>query len=164
MTNKKLPAGLQKLLNEQKQAWTVDENELAKRINNAKVNYLKQLPTIGNDTDFAQIVLYEQSFQRILEQLHQSKWADYTIDYNRSSSMSSNYKVFLNKPQKQQDADLERIEKQVKQKYLSELDAVKQEYIENLLFEHSQQEAEAQMEKEKEQQAKLRQQLLSMLD
>jgi len=162
--SKKLPTQLQKLLEEHKQAWAVNDEELDKRINNARVNYLKQLPTIGNDTDFAQIVLYEQSFQRILKRLHQPKWADYTIDYNRSSAMNSNYKVFLNKPQEQQDADLDRISNDVKQKYLSELEAIKKEYVENLLFEHEQKQVEARAAQEEEQQTKLREQLLSLIN
>jgi hypothetical protein len=52
----------------------------------------------------------------------------------------------------------------VEQKYLAELEAVKQEYIENLLNDYNEQQAEAKAAKEQEQQTRLREQLLSLID
>lgn len=162
--SKKLPQVLQKLLEEHKQAWAVDEQELAKRIESAKINYEKRYPTIGDTENNAQILISRVTWMEFLEELHQVKWNDYTIDHSRSQGRSGLYRAFMIKPQALQEQDLKRITQTVTEAYMQSLDAVKQEYIENLLHEYEEQQAEARAAKEKEKQAKLREQLLSMID
>ncbi len=161
--SKKLPAGLQKLLEEHKQAWQVDEQELTKRQASAKILYEKRYPVIGDTENNCQILLFKNTFYDFLQEIHQSQWNEYEIDLSRSSA-TNGFKVFFIKPPEQQEKDLERISNEVEQKYLAELEAVKQEYIENLLNDYNEQQAEAKAAKEQEQQTKLREQLLSLID
>ncbi|MGJ8486269.1 hypothetical protein ACSFVZ_19845 [Pseudoalteromonas sp. SYSU M81236] len=162
--SKKLPSALQKLLEEHKQAWQVDEQELAKRINNAHISYLKSYPNLGDKDSNALVILPFRNFSDAVKALT-TELKDCDIDYQRTTVVSGGtYRIAYTKPLSVQSADLERIEKQVKQKYESELDAVKQEYVENLLFEHEQKQVAAKQVQEKQQAAKLKETLLSLLD
>lgn len=162
--SKKLPAPLQKVLNEHKQKWLVNSDELAKRLSNATAQYTKALPPLGNDKDFSQIVLFAPTFTKVLEQLHQSKWADYTIDYKRTIATNGSYKVFLNKPLSLQDKELELLEKEVKTHYQRELDKIKELFIDDLLSEYEQQRAVEKADKEADNQQKLKDSILNLLD
>ncbi|MCO7251664.1 hypothetical protein [Pseudoalteromonas sp. Ps84H-4] len=164
MSNKKLPASLQKVLDTHKTAWQVDENELAKRINNARISYLKSYPTLGDKDSNALVILPFRNFSDVVKALT-TELKECDIDYQRTTVVAGGtYRIAYTKPLSVQDADLERIEKQVKQKYQSELEAIKQEYVENLLFEHEQKQIEAKQVQEKEHRAKLKETLLSLLD
>ena len=160
--SKKLPAALQKLLDEHKQAWAVDEQELSKRIASAKVNY-NRWPIAGDIENYAQISVFKNTFYEFLQEIKNPNWIDFDIDYSRSNA-TNGFKVFFIKPEALQEQDIERITTKVEQQYLSELEQVKQEYIENLLFEYNEQQALAKADKDKEQQTSLRKQLLSMID
>jgi hypothetical protein len=162
--SKKLPAQLQKVLEQHKQRWLIDNDELAKRLSNATAQYTKALPPLGNDKDFSQIVLFAPTFTKVLEQLHQSKWADYTIDYKRTIAANGSYKVFLNKPLSLQDKELARIEREVKTQYQNELDEIKESFIDDLLSEYEQQRAVEKADKEADNEQQLKQSLLSLLD
>lgn len=162
MSSKKLPAQLQKLLDQHKTAWQINETELAKRYAAARINYTRY-PVIGNTEDYSQIVIYKNTFYEFLQEIKLEKWTEYEIDLSRSSAAHGAFKAFLIKPQSQQDTDIERIEKEVLSQYKQELLAVKNEYVENLLFEQEQQKLAEIESKHKEQQQKLKDSLLDML-
>ncbi|MEQ5875235.1 hypothetical protein J3455_11875 [Pseudoalteromonas sp. NFXS39] len=161
--SKKLPTGLQKLLDQHKQAWQPNQQELDKRQASAKILYEKRYPTIGDTENNCQIVVFKSTFYDFLQEIHQSKWNEYEIDLSRSSA-TNGFKVFFIKSPQHQKQDLERISNEVKSRYKQELEAVKNEYIQNLLNDYNEQQAEAKAAKEQEQQTKLREQLLSLID
>ena len=163
MSNKKLPTSLQKVLDSHKQAWAVDDEELAKRINNAKTLYFKASPRLNDRDNYSNVVIFRKTFVELLQTLKSEEFNELSINYSRSTA-TGGYKVSFIKGEVTQQKDLERITERVTEAYMQSLEAVKQEYISNLLDEYSDQQAEARAAKEKEQQAKLRQQLLSMLD
>lgn len=163
MSNKKLPTSLQKVLDSHKQAWAVDDEELAKRINNAKTLYFKASPHLNDRDNYSNIVIFRKTFVELLQALKSEEFNELSINYSRSTA-TGGYKVSFIKGEVTQQKDLKRITQAVTEAYMQSLDAVKQEYIENLLHEYEEQQAIAKATQEKEQQAKLRQQLLSMLD
>ncbi|BDF96488.1 hypothetical protein [Pseudoalteromonas sp. KAN5] len=162
MSNKKLPAALQKLLDQHKQAWQIDETELAKRYAAARINY-SRYPIIGDTENYSQIIIYKNTFYEFLKEIKLPKWAEYEIDLSRSTATHGAFKAFLIKPQNIQETDIERIDKEVLAQYKTELEAVKQEYVENLLFEKEQQKLADIETQHKLEQQKLKDSLLDML-
>ena len=63
-----------------------------------------------------------------------------------------------------QDNDLEIIEKEIKTQYQNELDEIKESFVNNLLNEYEQQQADKEADKKADNEQKLKQSLLSLLD
>lgn len=65
--SKKLPTQLQKVLNEHKQKWLIDNDELAKRLTNATSLYTKGLPKLGNTKSHALIIMHYKNLNELIE-------------------------------------------------------------------------------------------------
>ncbi len=136
---KKLSPPLKKLLDEHKQAWQVDQDELARRTQNAHTRYLKGYPNLGDKTSNALVILPFRSFGEAIKALT-TELKDFDIDYQRTTVVAGgSYRIAYTKSLQQQDQELEDLEKQIASEYKAELMAIKESYIDNLLNEQEQQ-------------------------
>lgn len=163
--SKKLPAQLQKVLNEHKQKWLIDNDELAKRLTNATSLYTKGLPKLGNTKSHALIIMHYKNLNELIEGVTGS-YNGYEVSIKHTTPIvgGNGYKVGFIKPLAVQDNDLEIIEKEVKTQYQNELDEIKESFVNNLLNEYEQQQSSVKQAKEADNQQKLKDSILNLLD
>ena len=158
----KLPAPLQKRLNEHKEKWTIDNDELARRCAMANLTYSQALPALGDNTSHAIVLL---SFNTIVSALEaaRTKYADYSLKDEYIRVRSGVYRVAFEKPLDIQDSEIELIEKKIKAQYQSELDAIKQQYVDSLTKEMLSEKQEQETIKAAEEEQQLKKALLDLI-
>lgn len=163
--SKKLPAPLQKVLEQHKQKWLIDNDELAKRLSNATSQYIKGLPKLGNTKSHALIIIHYKNLNELIEGVTGS-YNGYEVSIKHTTPIvgGNGYKVGFIKPLAVQDNDLEIIEKEVKTQYQNELDEIKESFVNNLLNEYEQQQSSVKQAKEADNQQKLKDSILNLLD
>lgn len=163
--SKKLPAPLQKVLEQHKQKWLINNDELAKRLTNATHQYAKGLPKLGNTKSHALIIMHYKNLNELIEGVTGS-YNGYEVSIKHTTPIvgGNGYKVGFIKPLAVQDNDLEIIEKEIKTQYQNELDEIKESFVNNLLNEYEQQQADKEADKKADNEQKLKQSLLSLLD
>ncbi|WP_105215299.1 hypothetical protein [Pseudoalteromonas sp. T1lg22] len=160
---KKLSPPLKKLLDEHKQAWQIDKAELDRRVQNARISYLKGFPNLGDRESNALVILPYRTFKDAVEALT-TTLKDADIDYQRTTIVAGGtYRIAFTKPQQEQDQELEALEKQIASEYKAELTAIKESYIENLLIEQEEQARVDAENKHSLNQQKLKEALLSII-
>lgn len=158
----KLPAPLQKRLNDHKIKWAIDSDELTKRCAMANLTYTQALPPLGDNATHAIVLL---SFNTITDVIKASrtKYADYSLKEEYIRVRGGVYRVAFEKPLSQQDEEIEQIEKQVKQSYQAELDIIKQQYIDNLTSGLLAEKAAAEADKAAAEEQQLKKALLDLI-
>ncbi|MGS0498202.1 hypothetical protein ACU8V4_13745 [Pseudoalteromonas mariniglutinosa] len=158
----KLPQALQKRLNQHKANWTIDNDELARRCAMANLTYTQALPALGDNNTHAIVLL---SFNTITDAIKSARttYKDYSLKEEYIRVRSGVYRIAFEKPLSQQDEEIEQIEKQVKAQYQSELDAIKQQYIDNLTSELLAEKQAAESMKSAEEEEQLKKALLDLI-
>ena len=158
----KLPAALQKRLNQHKTKWAIDSDELTKRCAMANLTYTQALPPLGDNATHAIVLL---SFNTIVSALEAARttYKDYSLREEYIRVRGGVYRIAFEKPLSQQDEEIEQIEKQIKAQYQSELDAIKQQYIDNLTSELLAEKQAAESMKSAEEEEQLKKALLDLI-
>jgi len=124
---------LEQLIEEKKNDFVIDNDELERRIESRLVSYKNVLPPINDDTILS---LRERKFYRTLQSLLIDSTAklsgEYTLDNTHSKMANGAFTITYIKNPTLQKKDLTAIKKQIKLEYEAELEVQKTHYIQEL--------------------------------
>lgn len=124
---------LNKLINENKARFEIDKVELAKKIEFSLVTYdMVQPPTNLESAMHARVKMYYQTLQAMLINSTDKLASGYKLDITNSKQSGGGYTITFLKGETEQAKDKVTIKKQIKTKYLEELEEAKQIWIEDL--------------------------------
>jgi hypothetical protein len=121
---------LEQLIEEKKNEFVVDKEELNKRIENRLVHYNMIMPPPNtNEALYLKVRRYYQTLQQCLIDSSQRLNSGYTLDSTNSKVSKTGITVVYNKSEEHQKKDAALIRKEERALYQSELDKDKEQFI-----------------------------------